>query len=568
MLHRGAPPAWALTAMLVTAWGCSPPDAPAPDVERFSVYEAAFEASTDEGNPYVDIEATAVLERPNGESWEIPLFWDGGADWKLRVSPDLEGRWVFRVESNDRGLDGSTGGFVCVRSERPGGLRAMPGAPAHFARQGGEPFWFLGDTAWGYFTDSDEDDHHREQAEYYAKTRASQGFNVIHSMMMSEQGVGNNGGPPFENIGQQRINPAYWREVDQRLRFANNQGLTVGMVVAWGDKRGEPFAWGRFPNLEARERYARYAAARYSAFDVYFLVSGEWNFEVRAREGRQSADEVFDEFVAIGDALDAAEPHDRMIGIHPWTTYGGVRDFQRAGWMSFGDYQQNYQRLHERVLLSRRLLEPVVNSEYGYHLRDQDGDGKPDKPNSYSVDDIRHASWDIVTAGGYLVTGFGTTYFAGFRDPGPFDVDHPRNDAWEEQIGYLEGFFKALEWWKLIPADELIAAGRPRGEDRRTPTERGGRPFTLLEPPATTYWAMAEPGEVYVAYVRGLRGAATLGVDSYAGEFRARQFNPRTGEYTDLGTASLSGGWREPIAYEYRPPDNQDWVLPLERVGE
>ncbi len=38
-----------------------------------------------------------------------------------------------------------------------------------------------------------------------------------------------------------------------------------------------------FPDVEARKRYARYIAARYSAYDVYFIVSGEWHGEVRTR---------------------------------------------------------------------------------------------------------------------------------------------------------------------------------------------------------------------------------------------------------------------------------------------
>jgi hypothetical protein len=33
-----------------------------------------------------------------------------------------------------------------------------------------------------------------------------------------------------------------------------------------------------------------------------------------------------------------------------------------------------------------------------------DGGGVPDKDNSTSLDAIRHATWDLVMAGGYVVT--------------------------------------------------------------------------------------------------------------------------------------------------------------------
>ncbi len=520
---------------------------------RYGLFEAAFEASGGYANPYREASAEAIVRRPDGRSWNIPLFWDGGKIWKLRVSPDTLGKWTFTVKSADGGLNGRNGAFTCAESRSAGGLTTLAGRTSHFARQNGQPFWFMADTAWGYFTDSPEDKHHRAQAEHYARRRAAQGFNAIHSMLMSEQGVGNNRGLPFVSMAEETLNPGYWREVDERLEIANRQGLTVGLALAWGDKRKvEPFAWRMFPDVEARKRYARYIAARYSAYDVYFIVSGEWHGEVRTRTG-VSEEQVFREFVEIGNALDAAEPHGRMITIHPMSRHGSVREFAAAPWMSFGDYQQNYRNLHATILLSRHLPGPVVNSEYGYYLRDQDGDGKPDKDNSHSAEDMRFASWDIVTAGGYLVSGFGTTYFAGHRDPGPFDVDAAKNKDWEQQIGFIKKFFEGLEYWRLIPADPLLRCAVPRGEDR------GGRtPKSNVHPPQTTYWAMADPGRTYVLYVRGTTAPVELDLGARPRTFRVRQYNPRTGEYRALGEQAVAQ------AFKYQAPDEQDWVVLLE----
>jgi hypothetical protein len=526
-----------------------------PRVERYGVFEATFESAGSPANPYVAISGHAAFATPDGRTWTIPVFWEGQKTWKVRVSPDVPGKWSFVVKSNDAGLNGKPGTFECVESERAGGLQVYRKNSSHFQRQNGRPVWFMGDTAWGYFTDSPEDRHHRPQAEHYARTRAAQGFNVIHCMLLSEQGVGNQNGPPFEDLAAEKINPAYWREVDNRLAFANRQGLTVGLAIAWGDKRKvEPFAWRRFPGIAARKRYARYIAARYSAYDVYFLISGEWHAEARTRDGATEED-VFREFVEIGDVVAAADPHDRMAGIHPMSAAGSVREFAAADWMSFADYQQNYSDLHARILLSRRLPGPVVNSEYGYHLRDQDGDGKPDKSNSYSAEDMRLASWDIVTAGGYLVTGFGTTYFAGHRDPGPFDVEALQNDDWEAQIGHIRKLFESLEWWKLIPADELIATEARRSGDRTTGASGRGRE---LRPPLTTFWAMTDPGRTYLLYVRGTRLPISLDLGARPRTFRVRQYNPRTGEFTSMPGATVRD------KYRYTAPDEQDWVLLLE----
>ncbi|HYO84468.1 MAG TPA: DUF4038 domain-containing protein [Bryobacteraceae bacterium] len=481
-----------------------------------------------------------------------PAVLGRGSKWKLRISPDVPGKWSYSVSSADSRLNGRSGTFEATPSKSRGGLQTAKDAPAHFARQNGDRFWFLGDTAWGYFTDSPEDKHHRPEAENYVNTRAAEGFNVIHCMLMSEQGVGNNNGLPFTSMAEEQINVAYWQEVDHRLAFANSRGVTVGLAVAWGDKRKkEPFAWRIFPDVEARKRFARYIAARYSAYDVYFLVSGEWHGELRTRD-KADPETVFREFVEIGSALDAADPHNRMIGIHPMSAHGSVREFTTAPWMSFADYQQNYSDLHAKARLSRYLTGPVVNSEYGYFLRDQNGDGVPDKDNSYTIEDMRYASWDIAMAGAYLVTGFGSTYFAGYRDPGPFHVDKPGNREWGSQAGHLKRFFETLEYWHLTPADEALASKVPRQNDRTWKDGRGRRP------PSATYWALAHPGRTYVVYARGTAEPIEVDLGARPREYRIRRFDPRAGTFADVSTETVQG------RYTWTPPDVQDWVLVLQ----
>lgn len=535
--------------------------AESPAVDRFDIFEKAFNAEGDYANPYTGLEAEAEIRRPDGTTWNVPLFWDGGKTWKMRVSPDFVGNWTWRVRSADTGLNGQSGQFECRASKRRGSVVPMPSAPRHFQYQDGTPMWFMGDTAWGLYTDDDKEKHHRAQVEHYIDTRAGQGFTAMHSMLLSEAGLGNPGGPPFRDIGEEKINPAYWREVDERLAYVNSHGIIGGLAIAWGDKRKvEPYAWRRFPGIEARKRYARFIAARYSAFDVYFIVSGEWHGEVRTRSG-VTEEQIMREFVDIGNTLADSDPHGRMVAIHPMTQKGSVREFCVAPWMSFADYQQNYRDLHGRILLSQRIGRPVVNSEYGYYLRDQNGDGATDKSNSYTVDDIRHASWDIVTAGGYFVTGFGTTYFAGHRDPGPFDVDAEKNDIWEEQTQYIPKFFTGLPWWKLVPADELLSADKARSGDNLGRVKQGNRTVSGIRPPDTTYWAMTIPSETYVLYVRGLDDAVRLELDSREGDFRVRLYNPREGTYKELEKARIK------TDYRFRPPTAEDWIVLLQRIG-
>ncbi len=518
--------------------------AAATEVPRFGVFEAPLEQAGTYPNPYTAVTATATFEGPGGAAGTIPLFWHGGKTWKLRFSPDAKGAWKWRVRSSDAGLDGQSGSFRCVASKNRGSVASMPGHPYHFAYQDGTPMWWCGETAWALYTNSAEENHNRTTVEHYLDVRAAQGFNVIHSMVISEADWGNDGGMPFHDLGAETINPAYWREVDARLQSLTRRGIIAGLVLAWTDKGKSTQSWQHFPSDPARLRYARYVVARYSAFPVYFVVAGEWNASRDDETARRMCN-------AIAREIQANDPHRRMRAIHP----GGqnsperLKPFAEAPWNDFGDYQQNYSRIHANLLACRDQSKPVVNSEYAYYRREAE-DGTLNKPNSASAEITRACTWDIVMGGGYFVAGFGTTYFGGLRCRGPFDPDAAKNDDWEEQVQHVREFFMAREWWKLEPHDELISAPVPRGEHAERSRGRS------IRPPRVTYWALADIGSQYIAYIRGYEGECTLALgDAPPTTYAVRRFDPRTGEYTALADHSGAG------PASLTTPDEQDWVF-------
>ena len=524
-------------------------------VPRFALHEISFTATGRYANPYVELTADATLTEPDGRTTRtLPLFWDGGARWKLRFAPDKIGLWKWTVKSADRGLEGRAGSFECVASNRRGSIQPMADAPRHLQYQNGERMWLMADTAWAYVYDNAEEKLDRAAAHRYIDNRAAQGFNAIHLSLLSEAGWHNRGGAPWDDIAAERPNPAYFQEADLRIAYANSRGIVIGLALAWGMKaRREPYSWGRLPNVEARKRYAQYVAARYGAYDVYFLVAGEWHGEVNTRPAPEP--EIRNEFVMIGDALRAADPYRRMTGIHPMIQHGSTREFNGvAQWMDFADYQQNYRDLHGRALMSRTVAKPVVNSEYAYFLRDQNGDGQVDKPYSYTVDDIRHATWDIVMAGAYVVTGFGSTYLGGFRHPTTFLPDDPKNAPWAEQMGRVKQFFSGLEYWKLEPHDDWVSSNAARTGDRATRVELADQHRTLTQAPATTYWCLAEPGRTYAVYVRGTTQPVTVSVTT-GGSWKASRFDPRTGQSENI-SVTASGDQVKLTA-----PDEQDWLF-------
>jgi hypothetical protein len=208
--------------------------------------------------------------------------------------------------------------------------------------------------------------------------------------------------------------------------------------------------------------------------------------------------------------------------------------------MSFGEYAQAYfapatqeatdanrDSLRKFILAARKHNKPVVDAEYAYYLRDQDYDGIVDKPHSHTRDSFRRASWAIVMGGGYFVTGFGTTYFGGRREVGPFLVDNPRHKDAVSDLDHLHKFFTSLPWWQLEPHDEQVTAN-------------GGYAY-----------CQAEAGKTYAIYVAGGKGAA---LKRGGGEYSVARYDPRTGQSTEL--PDLAGDVVQLVA-----PDAQDWVF-------
>jgi len=513
-------------------------------IERFGVFEESFSVSGDYPDSYPDVEATAAFIRPDGSEWSIPLFRDGKRTWVFRISPDAVGAWSFKIRSSDPGLDEISGGFACMDSSLHGGIKPMDGFAYHFQYQDGTPLWFMGDTGWRSFANNIEKKLNRDSVCHYIDVRSEQGFNYIHVDMMSGGGI-DSGQSVFYDIAEETTNPAFFREVDYRIQYMNYRGITCGIVLAW--PRGTP-SWAGFSSPDACVRYARYVASRYSAYNVVFIVAGEW--DLGGDESRKGL------FQAVGREIMRCDPHNRMRGIHAGRK-GTVEEFAEDDWMSFGDYQQIYnapngreataderKALRASLLNTRTHNKPVVNSEYAYYLRQMGSDHsyhrKPidgtDKPHSHTRSSFRRASWVLAMAGGYFVTGFGTTYYGGWRDLGSFDVDAPKNDEAEADLTHIKEFFTTLEWWKLKPLES-----------------------TMDENGVGHCYRLSHPGNTHVVYTEGTTSVTVDLMDSSSCDYSVRRFDPRIGEYTELPDCSSSGPVRLPA------PNADDWVFLIER---
>jgi Protein of unknown function (DUF4038)/Putative collagen-binding domain of a collagenase len=135
------------------------------------------------------------------------------------------------------------------------------------------------------------------------------------------------------------------------------------------------------------------------------------------------------------------------------------------------------------------------------------------------------------------------------------DIDSFRNKFWTRETGTM--------LYRLDPYHHLATSHPVHNEhqDRTsewfamTSFQRKAEPHDELV--SNGAFCLAEIGTVYVVY---LPHGGDVNVKVDFGRYEAKWFNPRTGEYSSAGSAE-GRPWQSPPA-----PDNEDWVLMLERT--
>src|SRR5215207_9046784 len=116
-------------------------------------------------------------------------------------------------------------------------LRVSPNG-RYFVNADGDPFFWLGDTAWPLFAN-----YSLAEAEAYLRRRAEQGFNVIKGVLAWPLGTNYEqeipqpnyrGERPWLDNDPARPNEAYFEHVEYLLRAAVVHGIFLNMLPIWG----------------------------------------------------------------------------------------------------------------------------------------------------------------------------------------------------------------------------------------------------------------------------------------------------------------------------------------------
>jgi len=324
-------------------------------IEQWDLFELDLQGRR-EGNPYLDVELSAVFRKGHREV-RAPGFYDGQGRYVIRFSPDEQGEWAYRTESNAARLNGKAGRFMCTEptGNNHGPVEIVNTYYLQYAD--GTPFYAVGTTCYQWTSVS------QELQETTLETLAQSPFNKIRMCVFPKHYNWNRSEPwafPYAREGKTndytRPNYAFFRNFDKRVAQLNELGIQADVILFHSYDR-----WGYAKmGQQNDDRYVKYMIARLGAFrNVWWSLANEWDLMVHNKH-KTEAD--FDRFFRI---LQTHDPHQRLRGIHNWYgTEDHFYDHNKPG-VTHSSIQSSrfFQGLDWRAMFPKPLLWDEVRYE-------------------------------------------------------------------------------------------------------------------------------------------------------------------------------------------------------------
>ena len=439
-------------------------DASAQEAVLWNKYELLFISTADYDNPLQDLKSFQItFTSPSGISKTINGFWDGGNTWKGRFMPDETGMWIWRSSCSDTknsGLNNLTGRFTCIRNqgrqdfEKHGAIVRQKGL-YYLTFSDGTPFFYQGCTAWNGALRSTE-----SEWESYLKHRAANNYSVIQLVTTQWRGCDKNslGQVAYEGSGRIKINPDFFRLMDNKIDRVNAYGMVAAPVILWAlqNGSGRELSPGYYLPDDQAILLARYIVARYGGNHVIWLLGGDGiytgSYEQRWKTiGRAVFDGTHQGIVAqhpcgrswIGDIYKDEEWLD-IVGYQ--SSHSNEKG--TVEWITKGPVSREWSYLPAR---------PLINLEPNYEQIRR----------NITEKDVRNAVfWSLFAAPVAGVTYGANGIWPWLRQDEKIlnHGDAPWTYTWDKsldlpgsvQVGYIGSFITSLEWWNLYPAQHLL----------------------------------------------------------------------------------------------------------------
>jgi hypothetical protein len=427
----------------------------------------------------------------------------------------------------------------------------------------GQPFFYLGDTAWELFHRLD-----RKQAADYLALRARQKYTVIQAVALAElEGVSDpNPYGDLPLVDQDPAKPAvtpgatpsdakqydYWDHVEFVVDEANRNGLYVGFLPTWGRWVPHPNARaGVIFNEQNAEAYGKFLGKRFANKSLIWILGGD-----RSASGFESHWRAMARGIAIG-ATGKEDYSSLLMTYHPGGGHTSSEWFHNDAWLTFNMQQTGHgpaQRAPQCWIkigadYKQSPTKPVMDGEPLYE--DHPIGFRQAAEFGYSLDaHVRQrAYWDVFSG------SFGHTYgnhsvwqmYAPGKRPinGPllywYEAIHRPGAA---QMQYIRALIESRPFLVRVP-DQSIVVNQLDGPD----------------------YIAATRGDDYLFVYSAQGRTFTVNLGKITGsKVKAWWYNPRTGTSEEIGTFDNQG------QREFDPPSHggfgTDVVLVLDDAAK
>jgi hypothetical protein len=448
-----------LCIVILTLFQCTSPDT-LHQVEQWGVCDLNFNSPSD-GNPYLDNEISATFT--NGDiSVDVPGFYDGSGNYKIRFSPNKTGVWKYVTKSNVSGLSNQKGSFECV-APGPDNHGPVQVTNTHYLQyEDGTPYFAIGTTAYQWTSVS------QTIQEQTLQTLAKAPFNKIRMCVFPKTYIyGNETEPwmyPYQRDGAQndftQPNYEFFRNFDERVAQLLEMGIQADVILF------HPYdKWGYCEmGDEMNNRYVRYMIARLSAYrNVWWSLANEWDVP-KIKETIN--------WEEIGTILLNEDLHQRLRGIHNW--YGSEDHFydHSRPWITHVSAQTS--QFYNAIKWREQYKKPLLLDEMRY-----EGD-VPSGWGNLSGEEMASYFWMAGLSGGYPTHGetiqndSDTTEVRWWAKGGTLIGESP------ERIAYFKSVIQKAPFQNMQP--DLLVNGK-------------------AEELNNNIYILSDPGNYYLVYV-------------------------------------------------------------------
>lgn len=505
--------------------------------------------------------------RETGTKLSIPGFWDGESTFVVRFAPTEYGIWDFatRCES-DGSLNGKTG--TVAANQYKGDLEiykrgfVTTDGSKHFVYADGTPFFYLGDTHWGMYTEEFDrpgphagDTGAESHFKYIVDKRVEQGFTVYQSEPINTKAVLTDGTLSTGDVKRFGENDRYYQYLAEKgLVHANAEFFFAGEM----NKKV-------MDNEAFLEAICRYWVARYAAYPVMWTLAQEIDKDFYAQRGDQNLfDYTNNPWVRVAEYIHKYDAYRHPLSGHQENTTSTT--------VTGAGTSKTASNNGQSIFLSDEVTERTGHNWWAAQWSPSltslpDSNVARDYYNSSKVAinyegrycylwtknfGARAQSW-ISMLSGFAGVGYGAVdmwlykseYDVNTTSRDGIDEITPKDKAvyWSEAVefesayqqGYMRRFFEQYKWWNLKPDFDDNNYFVPASED-------------------TLYVCSTIGNDLYVVYLysRNTAGGRVTGLAA-GNTYAATWFNPRTNEYVEIGEFTA------PAADE---GGNSSWVLP------